>query len=324
MGCFKVLLSLVFCVSSAWAVLPLVPPQVEEPKVLSKGEVGSVPQLPWRWMTWNLQWFPGQLPQSVPTAKELHIQSVALNLQKIWPQVAILQEILDPIALAEATPTYPWKVMTDFQRAGDENGSLPPQNVALISQWPWKEVWEVDFHRLPLTPDRPVRGFIGARFQDDLDRSVTVYGVHLKSNRGGKEAAGKRRHKAMDYLRWDWRRRGLDPMKDFILLGGDFNCSTRNPEFTEGTIRSLLKEGWFLADEDIGWPAGATVRPDPQGRFPAADFDHFLLSPGWRQVLKGQKPQIRIISGENVPSDHYPVELTLRVNAKGGYQALGN
>ena len=280
-----------------------------------------MPRLPWRWATWNLQWFPGNRPAASEMAKEQHIRAAGRIIQKIGPQVAVLQEVLDSLALREATPKYPWRVLTDFPRAADEDEKLPPQNIALVSQWPWKEVWEVDFHCLPLTPDRPVRGFIGARFQDDLGRSVTVYGVHLKSNRGGKEAAGKRRHKAMDYLRWDWRRRGLDPMKNFILLGGDFNCSTRNPEFTEGTIRSLLKEGWFLADQDIGWPEGATVRPDPQGRFPAADFDHFLLSPGWRQVLKGQKPQIRIISGENVPSDHYPVELTLRVNAKGGCQA---
>ena len=159
----------------------------------------------------------------------------------------------------------------------DEDGKLPPQNVAIASQWPWEEVWEIDFHRLPLTRDRPVRGLLGARFRDEKGRAITVYGIHLKSNRGGREASSARRERAMEYLRWDWRRRGLDPLQDAILVGGDFNCSSRNPEFTEGTIRKLLQEGWCLADASLDWPAGATVKHDPDGRFDASDFDHFLL-----------------------------------------------
>ena len=308
---FKALLPILFWGALGWSELPFSPPEVEKPRVISTGEVGSVPRLPWRWMTWNLQWFPGHLPQSLWMAKETHIQTVALYLQKLWPQVAILQEISDPVALKKGTPLYPWRVVTDFQRAGDENETLPPQNVALVSQWPWKDAWEVDFHRLPLTPDRPVRGFIGARFQDDQGRSIAVYGIHLKSNRGGREAAAKRRERAMGYLRWDWRRKGFNPVRDHILVGGDFNCSVRNPEYTEGTIRNLIQEGWRVADEYIAWPRGATVKPDPQGRFAAVDFDHFLLSPGLVRVLKGGGQDVRIYSNEEVPSDHYPVELTL-------------
>ena len=301
--------------SVGWAGLPLLPPEVCFPRVISEGDKGSVPLLPWRWMTWNLQWFPGHHPQSSLEAQSQHIQSVSLLLGKRWPQVAVLQEVLNPGALQRATPGYPWRAMTDFQRAGDEEEKLPPQNIALISQWPWSEVWVIDFHRLPLAPDRPVRGFLGALFQDDQGRKITVYGVHLKSNRGGREGSAKRRVKAIDYLRWDWQRRGLDPERDAILLGGDFNCSTRNPEFTEDTIRALVGGGWALADRELGWPEGATVKPDPAGRFPAADFDHFLLSPGWLKVLGGEKPQVRILSGENIPSDHYPVELILRANS---------
>lgn len=308
---FKVFLWIFFSGSLGWSELSLPLPEVEEPRVLSKGENGNVPRLPWRWMTWNLQWFPGHLPQSVARAKELHIQSVDLYLKKLSPQVVILQEILDAGAVVKAASSYPWKVVTDFQRAGDENEKLPPQNVALVSQWPWKEVWEVDFHRLPLTPDRPVRGFIGARFQDDLGRTVVVYGVHLKSNRGGRDGSSRRREMAMEYLRWDWRRKGFNPVRDHILVGGDFNCSTRNPEFTEGTIRNLIEEGWRVADECFGWPEGATVKPDPHGRFPAVDFDHFLLSPGLVRALREGSQGVRIYSHNDIPSDHYPVELTI-------------
>ena len=319
---FRLLLPILLFASFAWGGLPLPPPEVCPARVISRGEKGSVPQLPWRWMTWNLQWFPGHHPQSAPDAQSQHIESVNHLLKKIWPQVAVLQEVLDPVALKKASPAYPWRAMTDFQRAGDEEEKLPPQNIALVSQWPWSEVWEVDFHLLPLTPDRPVRGFLGAKFQDDRGRSITVYGVHLKSNRGGRENSAKRRERTMDYLRWDWRRRKLDPTRDLILVGGDFNCSTRNPEFTEETIRRLVHEGWTLAGRELGWPEGATVKPDPQGRFPAADFDHFLISPGCRPVLRVEKPQIKIISGQKVPSDHYPVELILRANPTESCQPL--
>lgn len=262
-------------------------------------------------MTWNLQWFPGQHPQATMLLQQRHIQSVGQLVRGIWPQVVLLQEVLDGEALRMASPVYPWRVVTSFQRAGDENEALPAQNLALVSQWPWKEVWEVDFYRLPLTPDRPVRGFIGAKFQDDQGRAVTLYGVHLKSNRGGRESSARRRERAMEYLRWDWRRLGLDPDRDFMMIAGDFNCSTKNPEFSERTIRQLVQEGWGLADQELGWPKGATVKPDPQGKFPAADFDHFLLSPALVRVRGAGRQDLRIFSRGEIPSDHYPVELIL-------------
>jgi len=93
-------------------------------------------------------------------------------------------------------------------------------------------------------------------------------------------------------------------------VAGDFNCSLRNPEFAEEeTIRGLLKEGWVSATEGIPWPEAATVRPDPEGRFPAADFDHILLSPGWGRLVEGGKWKAGVLQDSNVPSDHWPVVL---------------
>ena len=145
---------------------------------------------------------------------------------------------------------------------------------------------------------------------------MTVYTVHLKSNRGGREASALRRERAMEYLRKDWEKRGLDPQKDRILIGGDFNCSLRNPEFAEEkTIRGLLQEGWVSAAAEIPWPEAATVKPDPEGKFPAADFDYILISPGWAALLRTEAPRGRsyagfkagVVQGGKIPSDHYPV-----------------
>ena len=218
---------------------------------------------------------------------------------------------MDREALARVAKEYPWRVVSNFQRAGDEDAELPVQNVAILSKVPIRDSWEVGFHSLPLTPDRPVRGFLGARL-GTKKKGLTVYTLHLKSNRGGREASAPRRERAIDYLRKDWEKRGLDPRKHRILIGGDFNCSLRNPEFAqEQTIRGLLKEGWVSATEGIPWPKAATVRPDREGKFPATDFDHILLSPGWEKLVERGKWKVEVIQNPKVPSDHYPVVLRL-------------
>jgi len=231
----------------------------------------------------------------------------------------LVQEVVDREALARVAEDYPWRVISNFQRAGDEDAELPVQNVAILSKVPIRESWEVGFHNLPLTPDRPVRGFLAARLGTKKN-GLTVYTVHLKSNRGGREASAPRRERAMEYLRKDWEMRGLDPEKDRILVAGDFNCSLRNPEFAkERTIRGQLKEGWVSVAEGIPWPEAATVKPDLEGKFPAADFDHILLSPGWVALLRSEPPQgrsyagfkVEVVQNPKVPSDHYPVVLRL-------------
>jgi len=127
----------------------------------------------------------------------------------------------------------------------------------------------------------------------------------------------------MAYLRKDWEGRGLDPKNDRILVAGDFNCSVRNPEFAEErTVRGLLKDGWVSAMEGVPWPEAATVKPDPEGKFPAADFDHIILSPAWVRgvaLLRSEPLQGRSYAGfeagvvqtEKIPSDHYPVWMRL-------------
>ena len=112
----------------------------------------------------------------------------------------------------------------------------------------------------------------------------------------------------MEYLQKDWGKRGLDPGRDRILVAGDFNCSLRNPEFSEEkTIRGLLKEGWVSVTAEIPWPQAATVRPDPEGKYPASDFDHLLLSPGWAKAGERGMWKAGVLQDPDAPSDHWPV-----------------
>ena len=286
---------------AAWAGLPLPSASHTQPAVEKPG------RLPESVATWNLQWFPGNRPEASLANRKWQERGVEKVIERLNVDLLLLQEVVDPKALEGVARTYPWRVVSNFQRAGDENAELPVQNVAILSKVPIRESWEVGFHNLPLTPDRPVRGFLAARLGTKKN-GVTVYTVHLKSNRGGRGVSAPRRERAIDYLRKDWEERGLDPEKHRLLVAGDFNCSLKNPEFAkEQTIRGLLKEGWLSAMEKIPWPQAATVKPDPEGKFPVADFDHILLSPGWARAVEGGRWKAGVMQDPKVPSDHYPV-----------------
>jgi len=292
--------------------LPIPAPEWGEPQISCPLEAPLPTRLPKRWITWNLQWFPGQNPGAKRIERAKHEAEVKEWLGRWKPDVAIFQEVLDADALQRSASELPWQAVTRFSRAADEEKKLPPQNLAICSRVPWVEAWEVDFDRLPLTHDRPVRGFLGVMWRMKTGKTWTVYAVHLKSNRGGREEMARRREKAIEYLRMDWRRRGLNPEQDAILVAGDFNCSLKNPEFRrEKTIRSLLGEGWVSVTEELDWPAGATVRPVVAQKYPAVDFDHILLSLGWIEQMGSLKWKAGVMQNPGIPSDHWPVWMKL-------------
>ena len=68
------------------------------------------------------------------------------------------------------------------------------------------------------------------------------------------------------------------------------------------------------------------MRPDPVGKYPAADFDHILLSPGWENLVergkwKGcvnvnvnvneKRFKVEVVQNKKMPSDHWPVVVRL-------------
>lgn len=300
--------ALVFWLGMAGVLAELPLPEANQ----SRARVERPGMLPGSVATWNLQWFPGNRPFPSEEGRKWHEREVARIMSELDADLLLVQEVVDRDALVRVAKEYPWKVISCFERAGDEDASLPVQNVAILSKVPIRKSWEVGFHNLPLTPDRPVRGFLGARLGTPKD-GLTVYTIHLKSNRGGREISGRRREQAMKYLQTDWVTKGLDPRKDRILVAGDFNCSLRNPEFAlEKTIRGLLKEGWVSMTDGIPWPDAATVRPDPEGKYPASDFDHILISPGWAKAAGAGRWKAGVIQNSKGPSDHYPVVLRMK------------
>lgn len=297
--------------------LALPPPVWSVPEISAPRKKTCPVSTPRRWVSWNLHWFPGETPLAGEKAKRRHEKEVRAWLERLNPEVGIFQEVLSAAAMKRGAPQLPWQAVTRFARAEDEETKLPPQNLAICSTWPWKEAWQVDFASLPLTPDRPVRGFLGVEWETKKGERWTVYAAHLKSNRGGRAASSKRRELAMAYLRLDWKKRGLEPSRDAILVAGDFNCSLQNPEFAyEKTIRGLLMEGWISITQNLVWPQGASVRPDAVRGYPATDFDHILISPGWKRRLGAQELKCGVDQREGAPSDHWPVWLTVEGGRK--------
>ena len=298
----------ILALETLYADLHLPPPVWRVPEISFPQEITYPVSIPRMWVSWNLHWFPGQSPEASDYVKKRHEQEIRLWIERLNPSVGVFQEVLSGEAMKRSAPQLPWQAITRFVRAEDEGTGLPPQNLAICSRIPWRDAWEVDFDLLPMTPDRPVRGFLGVEWRNKKGERWTAYAIHLKSNRGGREASSKRRERAIEYLRMDWRKRQLNPDRDAILIAGDFNCSLKNPEFQkEKTIRGLLAEGWESVTQDLLWPMGATVRPDEERGYPSSDFDHILLSPGWKKKLESNRIVSGVYQGADVPSDHWPV-----------------
>jgi endonuclease/exonuclease/phosphatase family metal-dependent hydrolase len=262
---------------------------------------------------WNIRWFPGGHPTR-STAESIQSQraGVLQLLEKENPDILFACEISSLRALEDLKTPYPYIACSDIPRTEEEDKSLPQQGLALLSKFAWKEIWTLDFSQIPETPDKPSRGILGAAFESASGRKLTLYGVHLKSNRGDAASNYLRRRKALDYLEADWKKRGLDPARDELVLLGDFNTSPDDPSFAEETTLKRLDELGFAN-------AAATLPPDRRAtipadeRFPANSFDHIYLSRALASQQSDPKPGLRIVPIDTRKvSDHYP--LFLQVN----------
>ncbi|MEM6820582.1 MAG: endonuclease/exonuclease/phosphatase family protein [Verrucomicrobiota bacterium] len=291
------------------AALPahaLLPPNVTEPKILieSKYEIKEEPN----WIAhWNIRWFPGHHPvrQTKDTQKE-QIRAVKRLLKKWNPDIFFACEVRNLESLKRLKLDYPYLACTDIPRTEDENPDLPQQGLAVMSRVPWKEVWVLDFSELPLTPDRPSRGILAAAFQISEQKTLVCYQVHLKSNRGGVEATRIRRERAIDYIKWDWDRKGLNPTTDPIIVLGDFNTSPLDPAFSEDETLSKLESLGF-SNAAAGLPKETRITL-PGGRFPPNDFDHIYLSSYLKGLRAGiETDRLVIHRVDREVSDHYPI-----------------
>lgn len=262
--------------------------------------------------TWNVRWFPGRTPfPKDPEAPLRHRREISGILQKQSPDILFLCEIRNLDALTTLNLPYPYILCTDIPRPSDENSKLPNQGLALLSKIPWEEIWCLDFSALAQTPDRPRRGILGVKFSPPQSPPITLYGLHLKSNRGQPENNRWRRERAIEYLEWDLNRRKLTPMKDPIIILGDFNTSLYDPVFRhEQTLRRLLSLG-FLNPMDALPPGNRDTLPKT-GLYPSNTFDYILVSPPLAALASSNTLWPKIIPVPPSASDHFLLLLPLK------------
>lgn len=293
-----------------WSVLPLwlvaaacwagvqvreSPPSAEPPQPWPPGPV--------RVAFWNVQWFPGKHPtRSSETARTAQIRAAAAEVRAAAPAIFLAAEIRDEAALRRLAPGRAFYTCTAIPRPPDENPELPNQGLALAAVRPPLRHWVLDFSGLPQTPDRPVRGILGATFALP-GGPLTAYAVHLKSNRGAHASNRLRRQRAIRELQADWKRLRLDPHRDSILVAGDFNTSPNDPQFDgEQTLRLLTGAGFLNAASGIPRRAAFTVAGG--NGFPPNDFDHLFASPALAARLGDGPPWVSVRPFVPQASDH--------------------
>ncbi len=299
---------ILFLFMTSLAIAAMEPKIVDVPQERVTGASASGPLTV---AAWNLQWFPGQRSKEASAASELkQTKAIRKILRKEQPTIFFASEVRSLEELKKLNPGPASFACTQIPRTEEEGLGMYNQGLALVSRIPWEKVWALDFSGLPPGPDRPYRGILGAQFKLSDGKVLYLYGVHLKSNRGNAETVRMRRERAMDYLRWDWKRLGLDPQKDRILLVGDFNTSLNLALYQkEQTLRSLLKQGFVDATEGMPSHQRMTLPASKDGRYPPADFDQILLSPALAATMKKGKPWAAVVPVPSAASDHYLMKI---------------
>lgn len=276
--------------------------------------------------SWNIEWFPAGQRQGAEGPANLQTAAAAHLIHQIKPDILAVQEIRNLRALQQLNRNlslWPFSHLAAswFHR---ENTGQPDERIqqqaGLLSRIPWEEVWEIDFG--PLTgPDRPPRGWLGARFRHGT-ATFTLYTGHLKSDFGAdspEDAAANRtkRRAAIEELARDLERRQLDPYRDRILVAADFNADFFLADREKETLFGRMEDLGFSMARQPGRRTDAITVPAREGvpDVPDLTLDYLYFSSGW-----GEIPPVQILAqgaskkrdvfggdGPGLASDHYPI-----------------
>jgi endonuclease/exonuclease/phosphatase family metal-dependent hydrolase len=263
-----------------------------------------------------------------PAQADRQARWAAANVDEMDPDIVVFEEVENARALqmlnVRMKKPYPFGAITRFAAPGGRTDRL---NIAVMARVPVTGLRELDFSGLT-GPGRPPRGVLGFMVPLGDDRSLLVYGVHLKSNYGEADKNRAKRRHAMAFLADDVRA-VLDraPKVQWeLLVAGDTNVDPDQEQFATDPSFAPLK-GWI--DLWRGRPVAERITlpqrqsDDPTKLYPSSTFDRFFVSPAlaespWTveppQVLpRGVNTNnVLTLGGENGHvSDHYPVYLDI-------------
>jgi endonuclease/exonuclease/phosphatase family metal-dependent hydrolase len=284
-----------------------------------------------RLATWNIEWFPAGQRKSAKQNVQWQIAAVSNLIQKIQPDILLTQETRNLGSLVTLNnnlgPGAFHSLASSWFYDENEDRKLHDkvqQQTGLLSKLPWKEVWEVDFYQMP-PHNRPARGLLAATFEVK-GTPFTVYNLHTKSNHGAEDEEGRKENYAkrlghIRELRKDLDRRGLDPLRDKIIVAGDMNTDLFSAAFAdEETLKELQSLGFTQTHP--AEPAAARITlPSREGEpYPDGTFDYIFLSRGWGEnlpvaqvLLEGASKRKEVYGGDEpgLASDHFPVYVDL-------------
>ena len=228
-------------------------------------------------LSWNLNNFPsGVYNLRKPEAEGLRIGAVAAKIRKQKPDIILLQEVRDSavcLRLIDSTGDPSLKLIK-CSSFTDNSGIPIFQQLAIISRFASSSAIEKRWSTFGVVD--PPRGFVAAVLSTHSGK-VLVCNVHLKSNRS---TGDPDRSRQLNILKRELASEQLikfiSAVQDTIskiIIGGDFNTNTDNPEFlSEATFSTIRNAGFICCFDGIG-DVSRRVTWRSTGKYPDATFD---------------------------------------------------
>jgi hypothetical protein len=252
-----------------------------------------------RVVAWNLEWFPGWKLHTRPDLAEKHMRKAQDALRRIQPDVLVLDEVRDAAAVRELISVLP-----GFTLHAITSGGPRPQEIAIASRFPSKRAWSAPWLQ---ALGGPPRGFAFAELDLGQGRSVRLFGVHLKSNRG--VAVVNRTYREASSLQLVMQaavmQRRWGGARVATVLAGDFNTNFDSDQFRgEGSLSLFRRVGFWWPFE----PLAPAKRHTWHGSdYDPIQFDHFF-------TVNAGTPTAKILGYDDV-SDHHPIQIELDLKA---------
>lgn len=231
------------------------------------------------------KWQKSQRKEKLGQDYPQSIAIIANAIKALNADVVSLQEIEGEHVLSDlAVKLKDIGVDYPYFWSGDTSDPVTGQNVGILSKFPsiTKPIRRFPWLTSEYTSDRgfPAIAALGKLLRVDLEikeRSITVFAVHLKSQRGGNTADAERLAQAK-LLRWVVRPRiekGNKNSPSFAVIMGDFNDYPKSA--TIGVIKGNSDGSWKMNE-------AAALSPDTER---------------WTYIYKGKKQQLdHIISNK--------------------------
>lgn len=246
-------------------------------------------------VTWNLQWYPGRVPEPDESARTAQITAAKAVLKTLNPDILLLQEISDwksAVDLCSVVPGLEVRVMSNYQER--------PQNLVIASKLPANSAWTANWKQN--AEGMPPRGYAFAALELPRGGLLLTYCVHMKSNGGGVEKNSPIREESATQLLThskEMEKLYKTHGRTDVLIGGDFNSSMDDPRFrSDRSLRLLRGRGLIWAFQQVPFSKRVTI--PASGMYPDGCFDHLFLSPS----LKIREVLVPSAAGA---SDHNPV-----------------